>query len=127
MRVLQFVLHPFCDWVHVTEHAPRGPFQLLERIHGLAEIVERRAVVLVVVRTYLDSVRDGLIVFLVSVVLFGAAAACYFITIFVCGRRGASGSGGIDRRSILFDNSHSARGRPARGALRRRRRSSGAS
>ena len=36
------------------------------------------------------------------------------------GRRGARGSGGIDRRSILFDNSHSARGRPARGALRRR-------
>ena len=32
--------------MHVTEHAPRGPFQLLERIHGLAEIVERRAVVL---------------------------------------------------------------------------------
>ena len=73
-----------------------------------------------VLRTLFDGLRRGLLVFLVGVVLFGAAAACYFITIFVCGRRGASGSGGIDRRSILFDNSHSARGRPARGALRRR-------
>ena len=30
-----------------TENAPRGPFQLLEHRHGLAEIVERDAGVLV--------------------------------------------------------------------------------
>ena len=30
-----------------AEHAPRDPFRLLERRHGLAEIVERGAVVLV--------------------------------------------------------------------------------
>jgi hypothetical protein len=28
-------------WVRATEHASRDPFRLLERIHGLAEIVER--------------------------------------------------------------------------------------
>jgi hypothetical protein len=27
--------------VRATEHAPRGPFSVLERRHGLAEIVER--------------------------------------------------------------------------------------
>ena len=34
-------------WVRGTEHAPRGPFDLLERIHGLAEIVERGGGVMV--------------------------------------------------------------------------------
>ena len=29
-----------------AEHAPRDPFSVLERRHGLAEIVERRSVVL---------------------------------------------------------------------------------
>jgi hypothetical protein len=29
------------DWVRATEHSPRDPFRLLERIYGLAEIVER--------------------------------------------------------------------------------------
>ena len=29
-----------------TEHAPRGPFQILERLHGLADIFKRRALVL---------------------------------------------------------------------------------
>jgi len=29
--------------MRVPEHAPRGPFSVLERRHGLAEIVERRA------------------------------------------------------------------------------------
>ena len=28
--------------MRATEHAPSGPFQLLERRHGLAEIVERQ-------------------------------------------------------------------------------------
>jgi len=37
-RVLQFALNIKCDWVRAAEHAPRGPFRLLERIHGLAEI-----------------------------------------------------------------------------------------
>ena len=27
--------------VRATEHAPRGPFRVLERRHGFAEIVER--------------------------------------------------------------------------------------
>jgi len=36
-----------------------------------------------VLRTLFDGLRRGLLVFLVGVVLFGAAAACYFITIFV--------------------------------------------
>ena len=40
-RVLQFALYLFCNWVRVTKHAPRGPFRVLERRHGLAEIVER--------------------------------------------------------------------------------------
>ena len=31
--------------MRAAEHAPRGPFQLLERRHGLAEIFERGAVV----------------------------------------------------------------------------------
>ena len=32
-----------CDRVGATEHAPRNPFRILERRHGLAEIVERGA------------------------------------------------------------------------------------
>ena len=44
---MQFVLYPSCDWVRAAEHASRGPIRLLERIHGLAELSERRAVVLV--------------------------------------------------------------------------------
>ena len=31
--------------MRVAKHAPRGPFQILERRHGLAEIVEGRVVV----------------------------------------------------------------------------------
>ena len=27
--------------MRATEHAPRGPFHVLEHIHGLAEIIER--------------------------------------------------------------------------------------
>ena len=34
-----------CDWVRATENAPRSPFHILERRHGLAEIVERGVVV----------------------------------------------------------------------------------
>ena len=33
--------NPFCERVPSPEHAPRGPFRLLEHRHGLAEIVER--------------------------------------------------------------------------------------
>ena len=33
--------------MRVVEHAPRGPHQFLERIHGLAEIVKRGLVVVV--------------------------------------------------------------------------------
>ena len=47
MRVLQRILNPHCGRVRATEHAPRDPRRVLERRHGLAEIVERRAGVLV--------------------------------------------------------------------------------
>ena len=46
MRVSQGVLDPRCQRVRTTEHAPRRPFRVLERGHGLAEIVERGRVVL---------------------------------------------------------------------------------
>ena len=46
-RVSQVVIDPYCERVRATKHAPRGPFRLLERRHGLAEIVERGAGVLV--------------------------------------------------------------------------------
>ena len=32
--------------MRATEHAPRDPFRVLERLHGLAEVVERGAGVL---------------------------------------------------------------------------------
>ena len=44
-RISQSVLNRFCERVHATEHAPRDPFSVLESRHGLAEIVERGAVV----------------------------------------------------------------------------------
>ena len=37
-RLLQFVLNVHCERVCAAEHAPRGPFRLLERRHGLAVI-----------------------------------------------------------------------------------------
>ena len=40
-RVSQKVPNPAYDRVRASEHAPRGPFHLLERIYGLAHIVER--------------------------------------------------------------------------------------
>ena len=39
LRVLQSILNPFCEWVRVTEHAPRDPFNVLVRLHSLTEIV----------------------------------------------------------------------------------------
>ena len=36
-----------CERVRATEHAPHGPSRVLERIHGLAEIVKRGLVVVV--------------------------------------------------------------------------------
>ena len=39
----QCLLNLHCDRVRATEHAPRDPFYVLERRHGLAEIVERGA------------------------------------------------------------------------------------
>ena len=33
------------EWMRAPEHTPRGPFSLLHRRHGLAEIVERGAAV----------------------------------------------------------------------------------
>ena len=46
-RVSQGCLNPSCDRMRAAEHAPRGPFRVLERRHCLAEIVERRVGVLV--------------------------------------------------------------------------------
>ena len=40
-RVSQILLNSVCGRVCAAEHAPRGPFRVLERRHGLAEIVER--------------------------------------------------------------------------------------
>ena len=41
-RVWQIVLYPFCDRVRGgSEHAPRDSCRILERRHGLAEIIER--------------------------------------------------------------------------------------
>ena len=42
---LQVFLNPSCHRVRTAEHAPRDRFYLLERRHGLAEIVERGVVV----------------------------------------------------------------------------------
>ena len=46
-RVMQAYLNPRCGRGCGTEHAPRDPFRVLERRHGLAEIAERGAGVLV--------------------------------------------------------------------------------
>ena len=46
-RDLQIRLNLQYERVRSTEYAPRGPFHVLERRHGLAEIVERGAVVFV--------------------------------------------------------------------------------
>ena len=48
------ILH---ERMRATEHAPRGPFRVLERVHGLAEIVERGAVVFVD-ELFIDDPRD---------------------------------------------------------------------
>ena len=42
-RTSQFALNPFCERVRASEHAPRYRLDVLERAHGLAEIVERGA------------------------------------------------------------------------------------
>ena len=46
-RVLQVALKSLCGRVRAAEDAPRDPVCVLERRHGLAEIVERGTVVLV--------------------------------------------------------------------------------
>ena len=46
-RESQLLLNRRCERVRTTEHAPRRPRRLLERIHGLAEIVKRGLVVVV--------------------------------------------------------------------------------
>jgi hypothetical protein len=47
LRFSQLNLDRLCDRVRATKHAPRDPFRILERRHGLAEIVERGGGVLV--------------------------------------------------------------------------------
>ena len=39
-RASKFVLNRSCERIRATEHAPRDPFRLLERRHGLEEIIE---------------------------------------------------------------------------------------
>ena len=46
-RESKLLLNRRCERVRTTEHAPRRPRRLLERIHGLAEIVKRGLVVVV--------------------------------------------------------------------------------
>ena len=46
-RLSQRFLNPHRGRVRSTQHAPRDPSRVLERRHGLTEVVERRAVVLV--------------------------------------------------------------------------------
>ena len=41
------LLNPRYGRMRAAEHAPRGPFRVLERRHSLAEIIERGAVVFV--------------------------------------------------------------------------------
>ena len=36
-------LNHSCVWVRAAEKAPRGPFRVLERRHGLTDIIERGA------------------------------------------------------------------------------------
>ena len=59
-RFLQAELGLRCERVRPSKHAPRGPFRLRERRHGLAEIVERGAGVTVGQRTHLDMYRYAL-------------------------------------------------------------------
>ena len=44
-RLLQFGVKPHCVRMRATKHLPRDQCQILERLHGLAEIGERGAVV----------------------------------------------------------------------------------
>ena len=46
LRESHMELNMHCERVRAAEHAPRDPFCVSERFHGLAEIVERGAVVL---------------------------------------------------------------------------------
>ena len=46
-RESQLLLNRRCERVRTTEHAPRRPRRVLERIHGLTEIVKRGLVVVV--------------------------------------------------------------------------------
>ena len=46
-RVLQIGLNRTCHRMRASEHAPRGRHHILERRHGLAQIVERGGAVLV--------------------------------------------------------------------------------
>ena len=47
LRASQGQPNSLCERMRATEHAPRGPINVLKRRHGLAEIVERGALVLV--------------------------------------------------------------------------------
>ena len=54
-RVLHFILTTLCERMRSTEHLLRDPSNVLERRHGLAEIVERGAGVSVERRRVISS------------------------------------------------------------------------
>ena len=70
---MQLALNRHYERMRATKHAPCGSLRVLERRHGLAEIVERGGGVHVV-RARLGRDSDGLIVFSFRVVLFRATA-----------------------------------------------------
>ena len=58
--MLQLDINPRCGWVRATEHAPCDPFRVLERRHGLTDIIERGVVVLIErLRVYIDWTTTG--------------------------------------------------------------------
>jgi len=47
-RVSQGALNPRCERVLAAEHAPRNPYRVIERRHGLAEIIECGAFIITI-------------------------------------------------------------------------------
>ena len=77
-RLTQVILKENKEGVRATQHAPRGPFRVLERRHCLAEIVERGAGVCPSRRPWIFS-REKHVRSLVEVFLFFLAGIlCIF-------------------------------------------------
>ena len=80
MRFSQLNLDRLCDRVRATKHAPRDPFRILERRHGLAEIVERGGGVLSPGNKLISGLRDSAVSWAIILPLYwycekGAAVA----------------------------------------------------